>query len=154
MKTKIVKKLISIVCAATMATSCVSMSVGAVPKDEATEQAATEQAVNWKQEVELLKELINVAESVKNKDCVVGDCESLVDQIHDFMNRDGYKAFLEFVHSSDDTLVKGAATSLFLMPAVAMTELKSGDKQQRRYGSSTAIDYFNLVIEIIESGLV
>ena len=157
MKTKMTKKLISIVCALTMVTSCISISVEAVPKGEATEQLATEQEINWEKELEDIRELLDVAKTVKNENCLVEDCQSLADRIYNFMGRDEYEALLELVHSVDDKILdeeEVSRLSLTLMPVLAVTELRSDKVQERRYGSSRAIDYFNCIIKIIENGLV
>lgn len=146
------KKLISIVCALTMATSCISMSVGAVPKG-----AVTEQEINWEKELEDVRELLDVAKTVKNENCLVEDCQFLADRINNFMGRDEYEALLELVHSVDDKILdeeEVSRLSLTLMPVLAVQELKADKLQERRYGSSRAIDYFNCIIKIIESGLV
>ncbi len=157
MKRKMLTKLISAVCAVALTTSCTAMSVGAVPKGEATEQMATEQEINWEKELEDIRELLDVAKTVKNANCPVEDCQSLADRIYNFMGRDEYKALLELVHSVDDKILdeeEVSRLSLALMPELAVTELRSDKVQERRYGSSRAIDYFNCIIKIIENGLV
>ena len=105
MKTKIMKKLISVVCALAIATSCVSVSVGAVP--------VTTAQVDWAKGYNRASELVEHADEVRSNGHLVSESNALADAIEEFLNGAEYNTlFSEISDEKKDDLVHCIYTHL------------------------------------------
>lgn len=142
MKTKMMKKLISAVCAAAMATSCTVMSVGAVPPKGQTEQE--EIIVNWGQEREVLKGFIETAKQIKDTGFAVNDCNVLANDVENFLNG---AACHKITEDTNDELGQLAIFGGFTLH---VDQLRSDDLEVRKNGIQGIIDFIPMIIELIQ----
>ncbi len=135
MKTKIMKKLISVVCALAIATSCVSVSVGAVP--------VTTAQVDWAKGYNRASELVEHADEVRSNGHLVSESNALADAIEEFLNGAEYNTiFSEISDEKKDDLVKKFDS--------ALDDLRSNDVEKRQWGIYTSIVSLVSVVELME----
>ena len=135
MRRRMLTKLISIVCAAALATSCAAMSVGAVP-------IQISQA-DWVQGHDIANALLERAEEVGGYGCVFEDCIDLADEIEEFLNGTAYNAL--FSEISDETKVD------FLEGFYnVLDSLRSDDLKTRKIGIGAADNYLSHVLDLME----
>ena len=84
MKTKMMKKLISLACAAAMATSCTAMSVGAVPIAAMSQEDWEEGRNRARNLLNRANELIKQTRDVKNYGYCSDKCQKLADELEAF----------------------------------------------------------------------
>ena len=148
MKTKILTKLISAVCVAALTTSCAVISVGAVPPKGQTEQTA----IDWKQEIVYLNNLIYTAEQVKNNGYTADECSDLVNDSINFLNGAACNKItedienIEGLYDREDTL-----TSICCPLGVYNIALKSNELQMRKLGVNGLINISSAIIKLIEN---
>ena len=136
MKNKMLKKLISIVFAAAMATSCVSMSVGAAP-------AVVITAADWEQGYNRAKDLNDLAHHVYNNGYSFDDCLDLANQLEDFFN--GMVCTVA-VYSSQSTYKNAFEENVDYL----LNRLRSTDEEERSLGMGAVIDNLYDVTECIQ----
>ena len=135
MKTKMMKKLISVVCAAALTTSCSAMSVGAVP-------IQISQA-DWEQGYAISNALLKCAEEVAVWGCVFDQCTDLADEIEEFLNGTAYTALLSEI--SENTKAD------FLREFYdILDDLRSEELERRERGTTEAFDNLHAVSDLIE----
>ena len=135
MKTKMMKKLISVVCAAALTTSCSAMSVGAVP-------IQISQA-DWEQGYAIAYALSERAEEVGGLGYDVDDCTNLADEIEEFLNGTAYTALLSEI--SENTKAD------FLREFYnVLDDLRSEELEQRERGIIGACNQLPHILNLIE----
>lgn len=139
MDTKIFKKLIAAVCAATMATSCAAMSVGAAP-------AIILQAEDWAQGYNRAMELNDLVHDVSANGCDFDACSALADELEEFFN--GMLCTVA-VYGSQSVYKDAFAGNIVYI----LTNLRSPDLGQRQLGTGAAIDNLHDVAELIEGNM-
>lgn len=133
MKTKMVKKLISIVCVAIMATPCVSGPIGGM-------SVWASLVVDWAQERQTAIGLIEYAHDVGNNGWLQNDCRDLALRIREFLNEPGCDAI--FLEPGND---------IFLQELdIAIEKLMSHNLEERQFGVGFAINTLHEVAEIFE----
>ena len=135
MKTKILTKLISVVCAAAISTSCVFMSVGAAP-------AVIVQA-DWKQGFYKATELRNLVHIVEDNGFSFDDCADLANELKEFFSEQICTAA---VFNSDSTYKEAFEENI----NYTLNKLRSPDEEQRKEGATAAIDNLYAVSDLIE----
>ena len=125
MKTKMMKKLISVVCAAAMATSCAAISVGAAP-------IVISQA-DWIQGYSRAIDLNYLVHSVGDNGHSFNECADLADKLEEFFNG---AVCTEAVYGSQDLHQNDFAGNVNYV----LTHLRSHDIEQRRLGTGAAVD--------------
>lgn len=133
MKTKMFKKIIAVVCAATMATSFSAMSVGAlriIP-------------VNWAQSYNAATNFVDRACGVTQNQCGLQDCVALADDLEAFFNGPACHVILRDVDPGRRAVLLDGFRYI-------LTNLRSHDLEQRRLGAYYSIDFVSDLEELIE----
>ena len=131
MKRKILTKLISIVCALAMATSCAAMSVGVM-------SVAASEIINWAQQRDTANALADRARGVFDNGSPLDDCRALADDIEAFSHRNAYHILVENGLYEDGIIY-------------ILEHLRSDDLSQRELGLGYAIDHFSDIAEFSEN---
>ena len=126
------KKLISVVCALAMATSCAAMSVGVM-------SVAASEIINWTQERNRANLLSDHARVVFGNGSSLYDCRALADDIEAFSHRNAYHTLVQ----NDGLYGDGI---LYILE-----HLRSDDLNQRESGLGYAIDHFSDIAEFSEN---
>ena len=142
MKTKILTKLISVVCAAAIATSCTAMSVGAVPPKGQTE---TKAQVNWKEICDIAKGLLDRAEALKMSNASVEECSNLADDIANFAQRAEIGDIVSGIQNKGDWI---AILSFLIIVDVPLRDEENLD--MRKVGIRMATTFLPDIIALIE----
>ncbi len=138
MKRKILTKLISVVCALALTTSCVSVSVGAVPIE-------TKAQVNWKEIRNIVKGLLDRAEALKMSNASVEECSNLADGIANFAQRKEFGDIVSGIQNKGDWI---ATLSFFIIVDFSLRDEE--DVAVRKVGIRMATTFLPDIIELIE----
>ena len=136
MKTKLLKKLIAAMCAATMVTSCAVMSVGAVPIQFAQS--------DWTQSRNKANELVDRVHAVDNAGRPSNQCRNLANELEEFFNG------LACCVALNDMDFNGRAAYLDSFNFI-LTNLRSNDSGQRLFGTGHAVDRLSDLAEVFQN---
>ena len=136
MKTKLLKKLIAAMCAATMVTSCAVMSVGAA--------GGLLHQVNWTQSRNRANELVGRVHAVGNAGRPLNQCLNLANELEAFFN--GLACYVAL----NDMDVNDRAAYLDSFNSI-LTNLRSNDLGQRELGTGHAIDRLSDLAEVFQN---
>ncbi len=137
MKTRMLTKLISVVCVLALTTSCMAMAVGASPPIEQAKQT------NWEEELDVALELINDLKGLRESGYKLEDCESLVDRIEDFFKGTACKKTVsEMENKGEKIILKGDIE-------LALKELRANSIEKRIHGFGYVVDYLYDISEML-----
>ena len=128
-------KLISAVCAALVATSCAAMSVGAVP--------AVIVQVDWEGGFYKAEELRNLVHIVEGNGFSFDDCDNLANELKEFFNE---PVCIEAVFNSNSTYKAAFEENI----NYTLNKLRSPDEEERKEGTTAAIDNLYAVSDLIK----
>lgn len=138
MKIKMLKRMISIVFAVAMATSCVAMSVGAAPEPAIIAQ------IDWAQGYDRAVELNDLAHDIDDNGTDFDACSALADELEEFFNE---VVCAVAVYDSQSAYKNTFAGNVNYV----LNHLRSVDVEQRSLGVGAAIDNLYDIADCIQA---